>query len=163
MVPFISALLLVISASCGKRPEMPAAQTQTLQAVPQTQFEESMTTWKSGDKETAVRVFLEMDLSKPIFSPGTPLANSEAQFMALPVAGRERIGAEILADLQVIKEIAVRVAEAGKEAKAKGDAATARKCLEQIDTLGGQIDEPSCTVIAQKVGQALKRMAAKEQ
>ena len=83
--------------------------------------------------------------------------------MALPAADRERIGAEILADLQVIKEIAARAGEVSKEAKAKGDVATARKCLDQIKLLGEQIDKPSSTVIAQKVGQALKRLAARNQ
>ncbi len=155
--------LLVTSAGCGDRTGVPAEPKESAQAASQTQFEKCMATWKSGDQDAAVRAFLELDLSKPLFSAGTPLRNSETEFMELPAAGRERIGAEILAELKVIKEIAARVRLFGEEASAKGDAATARKCLTQITGLGEQIDKPTSTVIAQKVGQALKRMTTKEQ
>ena len=75
-------------------------------------------------------------------------------------AAREKLSSPMMADLQAIKELWKRVKEAGQQARTSGDSAEAAKCFSQIQTLGDRLDQASVVLIGQKVGQALKRVAA---
>ena len=166
--PLVLALVLsgFLAGGCNRNASGPSGSEQSANSAPAvaaqpTAFEKCLSAWATGDQNTAVQDFLEMDLREAkLFSPGSALSLSEPQFAALPQAGREKLSAPMLADLASLKALCTRVKEAGLQARAGGDSAKATKCFDQIMKLGERLDQPSLVVVAQKTGQGLKRLAS---
>jgi len=133
----------------------------TLAADPVTQ--PALTAWQQGDKSTAISSFLAIDWSaRPLFASGSTLSLSEDQFKALSDADRQAKSSEMLRQISSLKQLAAAVAQAGRDAASKGDAAQARKSFTSLKQCGMALDSPDNLLIVQLVGQAFKKMADTE-
>jgi hypothetical protein len=161
-------LLLALPVGCGRQPSpersQPAATTTATpeQAAGGTPVERCLGDWKAGNKDAAIKSFSTLDFTRPMFSKGTPLGFSESAFADLPAAAREKIGAELLADCEVIKSLSRGIKDAATEAKRTGDTSTSQKYSEQLRQFGEQLTKPSCTKVVQMHGRALKKLADTE-
>ena len=114
--PAAFLLIAIALSGCSKK----SAPTTVLQSV--------LTTWQQGDQASAISRFMAADWSqRPLFTPGSSLSLSEAQFNALPAAEQEAKMKELLPQLSAIRELAKAVVQAGRDAAGKGDSAQARK------------------------------------
>jgi hypothetical protein len=122
-----------------------------------------MTAWERGDKPAAINSFLATDWSaRPRFAAGSALGLSEDQFKSLSEADRQARSTEMMPQLDSFKQLAAAVAQAGREAAAKGDKDQARKCFAAVKDSGTALDRPDCLSIVQLVGKSLKKMADAE-
>jgi hypothetical protein len=157
----ISAVLTVslLLAGCGKKATPPGSPPSTEAPVTQS----AMTAWQQGDKPKAVSSFVETDWSRrPLFAASSTLSLTEDQFKALPDAERQAKSGEMMSQLDSLKKLASAVAQAGREAAAKGDTAQARKHFTSLKECGTALDSPDCLSLVQLVGKALKKMADTE-
>ena len=152
----VVALLL---AGCGKQSASPNSPPPT--AAPITQ--PAMTAWQQGDKTAAVTSFVETDWGgRPLFASGSVLSLTEEQFKALSNAEREAKQSEKNRQVDSLKQLAAAVAQAGREAAAKGDAAQARKHFTALKECGAALDTSDSLALVQIVGQGFKKRAATE-
>jgi hypothetical protein len=123
----------------------------------------AMTAWQPGDKSAAITSFLEADWSaRPLFASGSTLNLSEDQFKALSNADRQAKSNEMLPQISDLKQLAAAVAQAGRDAASKGDAAQARKCFTALKQCGLALDSPDRLTLVQMVGKAFKKLAGTE-
>lgn len=123
----------------------------------------AMTAWQQGDKSAAITSFLEADWSaRPLFASGSTLSLSEDQFKALSNADRQAKSNEMLPQISALKQLAAAVAQTGRDATSKGDAAQARKCFTSLKQCGTALDSPDRLLLVQFVGQAFKKLADAE-
>lgn len=158
---WISILLIVVTllTGCGREPAPTATPVATAPSV----LQPVLTTWQQGDKPAAVRAFLETDWSaRPLFSAGSPLSLSEAAFSRLSEREARTKSEVVLRELDLVKQLAAAVTQAGRDAAAGGNAATARKHFEAVALFGTALDNPDGLRIAQLVGQALRRQSDTE-
>lgn len=150
-------------ASAQAQTTHPAADTLSPNVkVNHATLDQSMKLWQSGSKEAAVAKFLTVDFSRrPLFSFGSVLNYTEAQFIALPPAAREKLAQQMNDDLRVIKEICAQVRDNGKSALAAGDAAKSGKCMAQLNQCGDAFNQPDSLALLKLVGKALQKMAAR--
>lgn len=152
-----------LTAGCGRKTETASAKTRAVAPRDQTVLEQSLALWSAGKKDAATEKFMAVDWSTgDLFSAGSILGYSEAQFVALPQAAREKLGKQLADQLKAVKAICSRVSESGKAAQAKGEEAQARKCFLQVQHCGEALDQPDRTQLAQLVGQALKKLSAEQ-
>jgi hypothetical protein len=154
----IAASLLL--AGCGKQPASPYSKPQPAAApvVPPT-----VDTWLHGDKSAAISSFAQADWTgRPLFAPGSGLSLSEDQFKRLSAAERQAASTEILPQLDALKWLAAAVAQAGRDAAAKGDAAQARKYFTSLQLCGAALQSPDCLGLVQVVGKSLKKLGDSE-
>jgi hypothetical protein len=166
----ISAIMAACSilAGCGKKntssepsPSPPKDQTSAVSAIPVAQA--TVAAWEQGDRSAAVSRFLEADWSaRPLFPPGSPLSLSEDQFKSLSNAARQAKSNEMMPQIAALKAVGAAVAQAGRDAAAKGDAAQARKHFTSLRQCGTALDSPECLLMIQLVGKAFKKMADAE-
>jgi hypothetical protein len=116
---------------------------------------EAMKLWREGKQSDAVDKFLAVDFSKrPLFPTGSVLNLTEAEFIELPSAARDKMSKAMLDDIQTIKLIAGQVKELAKTP------AKAAQCRSQLKAAGEAFDRPGGLALLKLVGQALKKMAA---
>jgi hypothetical protein len=165
----IGAILLVMIIPLAIHETVAQAQTQPPAAGKSNQAEkqsrstldQAMKLWRVGKKAEATEKFMAVDMSqRPLFPTGSVLNYSEKQFVALPQAVRDKLSKEMLADIQVIKEICAHVKEASKSAASGGDNAKAEKGLAQLKKCGEALDQPDSLALLQMVGKGLKKTAA---
>ena len=152
-------------AGCGKPKSSSGGSVPpaTAQADTSSVAQPALTAWQQGDKPAAISHFLEADWSAgPLFAPGSTLSLNEDQFKALSNADRQAKASEMTAQLDSFGQLAAAVAQAGRDAAAKGDTAQARKYFESLKQCGTALDSSNCLTLAQFVGQALKKMSDKE-
>jgi hypothetical protein len=158
----------VLLVGCGKQntssgtPSAPAKEPPgAASAAPVAQS--AMSAWQQGDKSTAVSSFLAADWSaRPLFNSDSTLSLTEAQFKSLSDAGRQAKSGEMMTQLDSLKQLAAAVAQAGRDAAAKGDTAQARKYFTSLKQCGAALSSPDCLSIVQLVGKALDKMADTE-
>jgi hypothetical protein len=122
-----------------------------------------LTVWQQGDKSAAISRFLETDwTARPLFTPGSTLSLSEDQFKALSEADGRAKSSEITAQVGQLKQLAVAVAQAGRDAAAKKDLAQAVKAFNSLKACGEALDRPDSSSIVKLTGRAMKRMAEDE-
>ena len=149
----------LLAAGCGKKAN-PAAPTPSAAAAV---AQPAMTAWQQGDKSTAVSSFVDIDWAKrPLFESGSVLALTEKQFKALSNTERQTKSAELTAQLDALKQLVAAVAQAGRDAAAKGDTAQARKCFSALKQCGAALESPDCLSLVQLVGKAVQRMGDAE-
>jgi hypothetical protein len=120
----------------------------------------TMEAWQAGDKQSAIRLFLDVDWSvRPLFDPYRILSLSEQQFVALPEAQHKTRAKEIKKESESFRRLTVAVFEAGRAAAAKGETIKARKIFRSIKQCGAALDNPSCLRPLQIVGEDLKKKA----
>lgn len=152
-------MVSVLLVACGQKSSPPSSTSSTATPVAQP----PMSAWQQGDESTGVRRFVEADWStRPLFAPDSTLSHSEEQFKALSNAERQAKSGEMMSQLQSLKQLAAAVAEAGRDAASKGDAAQARKYFTSLKQCGEALDSPDSLRIVQLVGQGFKRIADTE-
>lgn len=123
-------------------------------------LDHAMTLWRAGKKDEAAVQFLAVDFSKrPLFPSGSVLNFTEAQFIALPQAARDKMAKPMQDDLQTLKQIAAHVRAAGEAAKTAGDTTKATQCSTQLQKCGDAFDQPDSLALRKLVGKAFKKMA----
>lgn len=148
-------------ASSGSSPSQAKEQPNGSPAAPVAQS--AMLAWQQGDKSMAVSKFVEADWSaRPLFPADSALSLTEDQFRSLPMAESEAKGKEMLPQLSALKALATAVAQAGREAAAKGDAVQAQKYFTALNQAGTALSSPDCMTIVQLVGKAFTKMADTE-
>jgi hypothetical protein len=161
----ISCLALIFVAvtvitGCGKKDVAPGNKA-TPAAVPVAQ--PAMAAWERGDKSEAIKNFLGADWSaRPLFAASSTLSLSESQFKSLSDADRQSRSTEMMSQLDAFKQMSAAVAQAGRDAAAKGDKDKARKCFEALKQSGAALEGPDCLSIVQLVGKSLKKTADAE-
>ncbi len=162
LLPLAMMLVLGTVVGCGKSGDSDQNVNPPVGSPP-TAVEAMLTACEQGDSSGAIKQFLETDWNaRPLFSPGSAMSLSEDQFKALPATQREAESAEVQARLATLRKLAGAVAQAGREAAVRKDAALARKHFAAIGQFGSALDEPNSLLLVQLVGQALKKMAAAE-
>ncbi len=149
----------LLSAGCGKKASSAGAAPPAGPPVAQP----AMTAWQQGDKSTAVSSFVETDWNKrPLFASGSVLGLTEEQFKVLSDTERQAKSAEITGQLDGLKRLAAAVAQAGRDAAAKGDTEQARKCFSALKQCGTALESPDCLSLVQLVGKSVQKMAETE-
>ena len=158
----------ILLAGCGKQntssgtsPSSAKEQTSAASAAPVAQA--ALLAWQQGDKSTAVSKFLDADWSaRPLFPQDSPLSLTEAQFQSLTNTDRQAKSNEMLPQVSALKALAAAVAQAGRDAASKGDAAQAQKCFASLKQFGTALSSPDCLSLVQLVGKAFNKMADTE-
>jgi hypothetical protein len=160
-----SALIGTGLTSCGKKtdssgnPPPPKGQQDTASATTPV-MQSVLTLWQQGDKSAAVSRFLETDWSaRPLFRPGSTLSLSEDQFKSLSEADARAKSSEITAQVDELKQLALAVAEAGREAAAKKDVAQAVKAFTSLKQFGEALDRPDSSTIVKLTGRKVTKTA----
>jgi hypothetical protein len=157
----LSAILAVslLAAGCGQQPVLPSSAPSA--AAPVTQ--PAIAAWQQGDKTTAISSFVETDWnSGPLFSSSSALSLTEERFKALSNAERQAKSAEMLPQIDLLKQLAAAVARAGRDAASKGDTAQARKYFTALKQCGAALDTTNSLVLVRLFGQGLKKRADTE-
>jgi hypothetical protein len=143
----------ILLAGCGKQNSSAGASSSPV-------AEPALRAWQQGDKPAALKAFLEANWSaRVLFETGSMLSLSEDQFVALSEANRQAKSGEMMAQVSSFKQMAAAVAQAGREAAAKGDATEARKYFTALKQCGTALDSADRLRIVRLVGQSLKKMA----
>jgi hypothetical protein len=146
----------LLLSGCGPKAGPPAAASSPKAAGV---AEPALSAWQKGDKDTAVSRFVEIDWSaRPLFASGSTLNLSEDQFKALTDADRQARSGELMAQIDSLKRLASAVADAGREAAAKGDTAQAKKTFGSLQQMGTALNSPDRLTILQLVGKTVKKM-----
>lgn len=158
------AIVTCLSAGfigCGKSSAPPSATSPTTRGTPATA--PILSAWQNGEQSAAVRAFIGTEwTAQPLFEPGSTLALTEQEYAALPTAKRTSDEGKMLATMSELKEVATAVAQAGRDALAKGDTAQARKHFDSLKKCGTAFAAPGRLSLLQLHGKALIRMADTE-
>jgi len=171
LLAFISAFMLVIFsilfvsggfANAPNKSPLPAttkpspAPTNAISSSPIAQ--PALTAWQLGDKAAAVSSFLPADwTARPLFAADSTLSLNEAQFKELSDAERQAKSTDMMAQLASLKQLAAAVAQAGRDAAAKGDAAQARKDFTSLKKFGAALENPDYMLLVQLVGRGIEK------
>ena len=116
---------------------------------------------RCSEKAAAVTSFVGTDWSsRPLFASGSTLSLSEDQFKSLPDWERRR--SEMRPQIDSLKQLAAAVAQAGRDAAAKGDVAQARKHFAALRECGAALDTSDSLAMVRLVGQGMKKRAETE-
>ncbi len=156
----LTAISLLWMGGCSKK--APGSTALQPGAVSQpTPLENCIALWSSGQPEAAMEKFVALDWNATtLFSAGSPLHYSEAEFVALPAAAREQAMIRILAEAQQLKALARRVADTGRQTLAQGDRTRADQCAGSLQRCGARLDQPKSLQLLRQMGIAVKKMAA---
>lgn len=124
-------------------------------------LDQAMTLWRGGKKDEAVAKFMAVDFSRrPLFPASSVLNYTEAQFIALPQAARDKLSTQMNADIRVLKEICANIGETAKSALAGGAAAKSDKYSAQLKKCGDALNQPDSLALLKLVGKAIQKRAA---
>ena len=166
----VGMLALVVSlslvAGCGEKRATgntpPAPKDETVKETAPAPLEQCLARWQQGDKEGAIRLFIETDWKKgPAFSPGSSLNRRESELRKLSQAELARLNGEVQNQLGDLKQLASAVWAKGKVA-AGTDKALARQCFASLNDCGAALDQPDGLMIVKRVGQVIQKMGAAE-
>ncbi|HEY0454812.1 MAG TPA: hypothetical protein VGE41_00450 [Verrucomicrobiae bacterium] len=124
--------------------------------------------WQQGKESEAVTQFLQTDwTARPLFATNSILRLSEEQFQSLfnsrPTAGEmDYKRRQMMAELDPIKQLAARVAQAGAKAASTNNLAAARKHFTSLKQCGDALDNTNSLALLRLVGQGIKKRAATE-
>jgi len=129
--------------------------------------EPPLAAWQHGDKTNAVNKFVSADwTARPLFDSNSVLSLTEEQFaqqIASLSATRQKARTdEMMARLNLLKQLAAAVAQAGRDAVANGDRSRASQCFNALKQCGTALDSTDCLQIIQLAGKAFKKMSDTE-
>ncbi len=161
----IIALAVGLTAGCGEKnpahsgPDRNQSSPATASATP---LEEALSQWQTGNHAGAVQRFIEIDWkSAPAIRAGSTLSRKESDLPGMPAPEREKLVADVIAQLNVLRELAGAVRDHGV-ATAATDQELSRRCWSKLDECGAALDRPEGLKILQLTAQAIRKMAAKE-
>lgn len=153
------AIGLTLAPASAQSNAASASRAPSEKQAPDT-LDQTMALWRAGKKDEAAAKFLAVDFSKrALFPTGSVLNYTEAQFIALPQAARDKMAKQMQDDLQTIKHIAARIRDDGEAAQTAGHKAKAEKCRSQLLKCGDAFDQPDSLALLKLVGKAMKKMA----
>ena len=159
----------ILLAGCGKKSAPPAPRPSSVveptnpDSSPQTAAQQALTAWQHGDEPGAVSQFLKVDwTARPLFDSSSPLGWSEDRFHALPPEDRAAAAQQIGDQLGTLKRLLAAVTNAGRDAEAKSDVATARQCFTSLKQCGAALDRPEFSDLVKLVGQKVEKNADAE-
>ena len=122
-----------------------------------------LTAWQQGDKPTAVRGFVETDWNaRPMFAPGSPLNLTEGQFQLLTASERNAKMKDVTAQVNLLRQLALAVIQAGQDAAGKKDSVQARKHFTSVKEYGAALGSADTLLLVKIIGRSLKEQADKE-
>jgi hypothetical protein len=142
----------------GLVPAAPAGTTDAGTKTP-VYFGEVIAAWNAGNKEEAVKKFLEIRWTDPVVFGGIPiLTMTEEQFAKLLPGQREQISQQAQELSKILRDIAKGVASAGGAAAAVTDPAGAKARLDAVHQFGQSLSGPDHLLIVQLVGKAIAQL-----
>lgn len=119
-----------------------------------------LTAWQEGHRSEAVDLFVRANWAdRPILPAGMVLNMTEAGFKSLSDSERQLRGNEMIAQLDLVKQLASAVSNAGQNAASTGDTGRARQCYGALKQFGAAIDDPKALPLLKMVGQVSIKMA----
>lgn len=97
-----------------------------------------------------------------MFIADSTLNLTETQFQKLSADDREAKSRDMLKLIAPLKELGRAIADAGRDAAAKGDATQARKYFFALKQCGAALESPDCLLIVQAVGKSFQKVAQVE-
>lgn len=153
----VAATTLLVS--CGKKTSPP--ESSAMPSLPA--LEPALKAMLSGDKATAITVFLGADWSaRPLFVAGSPLSRSDDQQHEIRARSEADYHASSLAittELTHLNQLKGLIRDAGSDAISKGDVAQAQKCFTALKQFGTALDRPEYTKMVQSEGRVSKKEA----
>lgn len=161
-------LMAGLAAGCGKKNSVQSGADQSQHSSPASAsasaspLEAVLSQWQNGDHAGAVKRFIETDWkSGAVFSPGSALSRKESELPGMSAPAREKLVADVLAQLNVLKQLAGAVRDQGV-ATAATDQRLSRRCWLKLDECGAALDRPEGLKILQLTAQSIRKMAANE-
>jgi len=147
--------------SSGTQPSPAKEQPSATASAPVAQA--AVSAWRRGDKATAISSFLAAEwTARPLFASDSPLNLAEDQFKSLSDADRQAKSGEMMKQLDSLKQLAAAVAQAGRDAAAKGDTAQAGIYFTSLKQCGTALGSPDRLTLVQLVGKSLNKLADTE-
>ncbi len=123
--------------------------------------DQAMTLWQGGKKDEAIAKFMAVDFSRrPLFPTGSVLNYTEAQFVVLPQAARDKLATQMNADIRVLKEICAHVRDTAKSVPPGGGSAKSSSYTAQLKKCGDALNHPDSLALLKLVGKAIQKQAA---
>ena len=97
--------------------------------------------------------------ARPLFAPGSTLSLTEDQFKLLTSSDRDAKMKDIVAQINLLRELANTVMQAGRDAAGKKDIAQARKYFTSVKEYGAALNSSDALEIVKLIGRAIKGMA----
>jgi predicted small lipoprotein YifL len=147
------ALIVACLTGCGKKADSsgnppPSKAGQDATSPTKSALQTVLAVWLQGDNSAAVSRFLETDWrERPLFSPGSTLSLSEAQWVALSYADREAKRGGMEAQAGELKKLSLAVLQAGRDAAANNDSALALKHFAALKQFGEALENPDSLAI----------------
>lgn len=152
----MAATILIAGCTRGNHASSGPATRATASAAPVLQ--PALQSWQQGDKAAAVSHFLAVDWSRrPLFASGSVLNLTEDQFKGLSDSERQAKSRDMTAQLALLKQLAAAVAQAGLDARSKGDAAQAGKDFTSLKQFGQALESSNYMLIVQLVGKGIEK------
>lgn len=117
--------------------------------------------WVAGRREEAIRMLLDLSESQIAPSYYRPFELSEQQVAALPLAKREALKVNMLAGLDVLREVVRDMERRGKEAAAAGEFDTAKRMFLALKRVGAANRGPEVNLLVGSVGNVTEFIADK--
>lgn len=141
-------------------PAADASDTEAHPVVSTPVIQPILTVWQEGHRDEAVNNFLEANWNaRPIFPAAMALGLTDNQMKGLPNTDRQLKTNEMMAQLELVKQLVTAVSDAAQEAVSKGDTARARKCYLSLNQFGVALDNPANQPHVKWLGQVARNMA----
>ncbi|HTG43053.1 MAG TPA: hypothetical protein VK633_00855, partial [Verrucomicrobiae bacterium] len=153
---------LLLGGCSPKGSQAPATQPSATQpsATSSTRLEMTLQLAKDSPAKAADE-FMKIDLADaPLFSPGSPLSYSEAQFTKLPREANEKLARQAQDDLALIKKIVAEIRTRRDQARGAGNAELVRQFNSQLEKFASKLEGSNNLAITQLVGKAVRKVAA---
>lgn len=119
-----------------------------------------LTAWQEGHSSEAVDIFVHVNWSsRPVFPTGMVLGISEAEFKSLSDSDRQLRGSEMMTQLDLMKQLASAVFDAGQSAASAGNIERAKQCYGALKQFGAALNDPKALLLVKMVGQVSIKMA----
>ena len=152
---------LLASPGCNSSSNPPSAPESTpATAKTRTPFEQCLTLIES-DTNAAVAAFMKIDPAKDtLFTAGSPLAYSEAEFIKLPPAVMDSMSPPMHAELEALKRIVREVKSRREQARQTGDLALAEAHTRQLAALATRLQRPDQLQLTRQVGKTIAKLTS---
>lgn len=135
----IACLLLVDSVSLPAGAQTSTGKVAAVKNESGPTLDKAIALWKSGKKEESITAFLDVDFARrPLFPAGSILGYSERQFIELPSSAREKVQAQLIADVK--GDRGGGSGDRGQAAVKGGRKAEAEKCFEALARCGAAFE-----------------------
>jgi hypothetical protein len=127
-------------------------------------LDDALALWANGDQAAAAEVFLAIDWSHPAFAKDSIFRMKETEFVALPIAERQRVTSEILIPkVRAWGGLNRYVRDTARSAASSGKVSEARSSFQQMKACGEFfLANPDALALVRAVGKDLVGGAAGE-